>query len=440
MYFKAVIKLIPITIFMKLFYAFVFAIFLFPFFASAQTNYKQGYIITNNGETINGFINYREWNSNPNNISFKKSLADKAETYKPQSISYFEVSGFESYQTATVAISKAKTDIQNMSDNIDTTTYTATVFLKLLQKGDNVSLLLYNDDIKTRYFIQDNKSGAPQELKYQAYLDKDSQSIKKKNIYYAQLIDLAHKYKDNKADDVINKIVVLNYNETELLQIINLLNNEDINKPEKSGNKKPVYHMFAGIGVNATKITGAGPVLPASISGAKSYVLPQLTFGIDAPFNPNTGKLIFRTELSLLLAKASIDNIGSTYSLTNAYNESFKQITASLRPQVIYNFYNSDKFKYYAGAGLAINFSRYTDITYTKIQSSATVPGYNNTSTEDFPSNNTVWFTPMARTGFVINNKVDISFAYHIPTKVDFTANLTSIKITTFEGGINYLF
>ncbi|WP_413670237.1 hypothetical protein ACEN9X_10025 [Mucilaginibacter sp. Mucisp86] len=425
---------------MKLFYTLVLVIFLLPSFVSAQSNYKQGYVITNNGETVNGFINYREWNSNPTNVSFKKTLTDKVETYKPQDISYFEVSGFESYQTATVAISKVKTDIRNMSDNIDTSSYTATVFLKLLQKGDNVSLLQYNDDIKTRYFIQDNKAGQPQELKYQPYFDKDSQSIKKKNIYYAQLIDLAHKYKGSNADDLINKIVVLNYNEGELLKVTNLLNNEDANKPEKSGDKKPAYRMFVGAGVNATKINGAGPLLPATTGGAKSYVLPEFTFGIDAPFNPNTGKLIFRTELTLLFAKASIDNIGTTYSSTTVDNESFNQITLSLRPQFICNFYNSDKFKYYAGAGLAINFSRYTGITYTKTQTSSTVAGYNNTAAADFPSNNTVWFAPMARTGFVINNKFEISFAYHVPTKIDFTANLTSVKVSTFEGGINYIF
>ncbi|MDB5026006.1 MAG: hypothetical protein JWP78_3761 [Mucilaginibacter sp.] len=37
---------------------------LLPALSYAQSNYKPGYVITLKGDTLPGFIDYREWNSN----------------------------------------------------------------------------------------------------------------------------------------------------------------------------------------------------------------------------------------------------------------------------------------------------------------------------------------------------------------------------------------
>ncbi|HEX8021508.1 hypothetical protein [Mucilaginibacter sp.] len=424
---------------MKLLYSFIFAIFLLPFFASAQTNYKQGYVVTNNGETINGFINYKEWYSTPNSISFKKTLDDKVQTYHPMDISYFEISGIEIYQSARVAISMGKTDIQTVRNEIDTASKTDQIFLKIIQKGTNVSLLSYTDAIKTRFYVADNKTGgAPQELKYQPYLDKDSPSLKKKNIYYAQLIDLANKYRPDDAHTVIDHIVVLNYSEGEILRIINLINNDN-SAPVKKDNVR-AYNLYAGIGLNASQVTRQGNPPPGTTDVKKNSYLPELVFGIHVPFNPNTGRLIFRTELVLEMTKIHINNYDVEYSSTTVNTYSFTQTSASLRPQLVYNFFNGNNFKFYLGGGAAINFSLYSAANVKRQVSSATVAGFNSVEQEKVPSSGGVWFTPIAKAGFIIGKKLDLSFGYSPATGIQSAANILGVAITSVEAGVNYHF
>ena len=38
----------------------------------SQENYQPGYIIDNNGKKIEGYIDYRNWNNNPDFIKFKE--------------------------------------------------------------------------------------------------------------------------------------------------------------------------------------------------------------------------------------------------------------------------------------------------------------------------------------------------------------------------------
>jgi hypothetical protein len=60
--------------------------FLLPFFSLAQTNYKPGYVVTLKGDTLRGFIDYKEWIKNPKYISFKNTPGNReVESFSPQS-------------------------------------------------------------------------------------------------------------------------------------------------------------------------------------------------------------------------------------------------------------------------------------------------------------------------------------------------------------------
>jgi hypothetical protein len=61
----------------------VLAFLLLPVLASAQSNYKAGYVINLKGDTLKGFINYKEWNQNPSTnpyyfLSFNTPIVLKA--------------------------------------------------------------------------------------------------------------------------------------------------------------------------------------------------------------------------------------------------------------------------------------------------------------------------------------------------------------------------
>lgn len=42
----------------------------------AQRNLQPGYIINNSGDTINGFVDYKEWYRNPYSVSFTETKED----------------------------------------------------------------------------------------------------------------------------------------------------------------------------------------------------------------------------------------------------------------------------------------------------------------------------------------------------------------------------
>ena len=46
-------------------------LFLLPLLSIAQANYKSGYVVTLKGDTLRGYINYKEWGRNPKDIDFK---------------------------------------------------------------------------------------------------------------------------------------------------------------------------------------------------------------------------------------------------------------------------------------------------------------------------------------------------------------------------------
>ena len=41
---------------------------------SQSSTYQKGFVVTNNGDTINGWIDYRQWDKNPDEIKFKKDI------------------------------------------------------------------------------------------------------------------------------------------------------------------------------------------------------------------------------------------------------------------------------------------------------------------------------------------------------------------------------
>jgi hypothetical protein len=59
----------------------------------AQTNYLKGTIVNNNNDSIQGFIDFRNWETNPKSITFKKNLEGSKTTYSPTQIKAFMVGG-----------------------------------------------------------------------------------------------------------------------------------------------------------------------------------------------------------------------------------------------------------------------------------------------------------------------------------------------------------
>jgi hypothetical protein len=136
-------------------------------FVFSQKNYIEGYIVKKNSDTIKGLIDYRNWEKNPHQVSFKETKTSPPSIYKAQDLIEFSVAG-ENYKGGIFSVDKSsyKMDELDYSPNY---IFTAdTVFLRTLIAGEK-SLYYYNDNTgKDHFFIRNN--GSYELLLYKLYL------------------------------------------------------------------------------------------------------------------------------------------------------------------------------------------------------------------------------------------------------------------------------
>ncbi|HKB44178.1 MAG TPA: hypothetical protein VKC90_07305, partial [Chitinophagaceae bacterium] len=343
---------------MKPFSNLLLALFLLPLFSFAQSNYKPGYLITLKGDTLHGFIDYQEWDSNPTAISFKTAINDrKAQSFTINNISFFNVDELATYQKYICSASMDETNTSRLSSGRDTSYKIDTVFLKILQKGKNVALYSYTDGLKTRLYVSEAPDYVPTELIYRIYDDTGISANKEgntviENTYLKQLFAIANKH--NALDDDLSKTFEkANYSQPDLLTIVSRINN--ISKSEfakkYTGHSQLNFYVSAALNISSTNSNSSAPYTIGGGGPSTSY-LPAISLGLNIIPKPSTHKIELRVELLFAETK-----FGSSYQLkVSPYNlekASFNQLNISIMPQVIFNLYNSADFRFYVGTGIA---------------------------------------------------------------------------------------
>ena len=281
---------------------------LLPLLSIAQSNYKSGYVVTLKGDTLRGYINYKEWGRNPKDIDFKARLDSKARLFGVQEIKYFQIGDMVSYQLYSINISLNPIDISSPPSVTDTASLNDTVFLKILQKGANVSLYGYRDGIKNRFYIKDNSLNVPVELLYgvyESYGDANSNSVVTKNTFRDQLNQIAGKYKPG-ADKLAAQIQQAGYIEDDLISIAAEINgNAAAWGILKSAGSPPVRFFAGGAFISSSlKYSSGGPYYGASPATSNS---PKVSIGVDAITDPDVGHLLFRVELAYTVNNFSVN-------------------------------------------------------------------------------------------------------------------------------------
>lgn len=141
-------------------------------------------------------------------------------------------------------------------------------------------------------------------------------------------------------------------------------NKSDTAEFTKAYSDKFSSNLFVGAGLHVNSISPS-KTSPYYAAGGRSYTsaLPEISFGTSLFTDPATARVIFRLELSLTDSRYR-DNYQSQIEPDIPVRASFDQIGFVVLPQVLYNFYNGTRFKIYAGAGIAISFSKYSNVYY----------------------------------------------------------------------------
>ncbi|MCC9137003.1 hypothetical protein ACFSKU_05555 [Pontibacter silvestris] len=412
-----------------------------PLCIQAQSNYKPGYVVTTAGDTLNGFIDYKEWVQNPASISFSPAEEGGAkQVFDATTASYFEINAMEAYQRYEGPVTMNPVKLEELNHTSTTEVDTMTVFLKLREKGKNMNFLSYTDKLKTRYFVQENNGGEPVELYYRRYYSSASghAQLMTQKIYIGQLVVLAAKYGVPGLKRAIEKA---DYKDYDLNDIVSLLNGSTTSEIAAANKQIKNSRFYAGIALsrNVAVIEGKHPM--SNVDKNSARFSPRITAGVDIFVNRHVQKMLLRIEATAATASSTLAKKESFYSSgSTSYTYKVSQQSIGLGPQLIYNLYNKDNFKLYVGLGAGIYYSHISDNTYTRQHENPSVSyEYKPTIYEDYFDIKPFWVAYTLRSGIILNKKYELSAIYMPPATVTQYVNY-ALRFSAATLGVNYLF
>ncbi len=417
---------------MRHFNKLLFAFFLLPFFSAAQSNFKPGYVVTLKGDTLKGFIDYKEWDKNPSSLSFKsRQNISNAEGFTTKNALAFAITGMEYYERYVLPISQDPVDVNKLSPKPDTSYLTDTVFLRISTKGKYLTLYSYTDDIKPRFYLLEAGETQPQELIYHAFYNPDvSASIQYITRYRNQLENVAQKFNVN-TNTVNEWLLKSNYTESELIKAVQAINGSSsvqFTPPNLSE-----IRWFAGIGISYSNLNFEGNGI--GITGNSGGFSPKITGGFDFIGNKNTQSILLRAEFSFTYNPYKFSSINNLSTPQSTSNLNFTQYNSSITPQIIFNFYNKQAVKLFIDAGISLNISTYNKYQYTTTFNDSFAPSVQN----NYPEFHQFWASFPIKAGVAINGKIEISVCY-IPSSSITNYSTFSGAVTSYQAGVNYLF
>ena len=380
---------------------------LLSLFSSAQKNLKDAVVVFNNADTTRGFIDYKEWLTNPASVSFTTDKNKAGTRYTVAELNYFEVTGMVSYQRHTVRVSLSDDGLVNTSGK-DTSTEIRTVFLKIVEEGNPLSLFSYKDDIKQRLYVLEKNHQTPVELLNSIYMVDGE--LKEEKQYRSDLATWAVKYRagDNLIGSQINSVGYYTNDIAGICRQINGSTRQAV-KPAPTLHNGSAFRVFVGGGINSGALRLEGNDRFAG-KNSHSFYSPLADIGLDIPLNPAVGKFIFRAQLHIAWYKTDAYIFQDYGQYTEEYFFTFKQQNIQVAPQILYNIYNKKEFKWFAGAGAALNFSSYpTNKMYVIRKSSSNSDATNNNYINYL---RTAWLNFCFSTGVSVR-RLELSMAYY---------------------------
>jgi hypothetical protein len=198
--------------------------------AHAQKKYSKGYVVTLQGDTLQGFIDDKDWSKNPDKIRFTKELAQSSvTTYRPAQLRSFYIEDTQDYYISYIGKvdhspfrSNQLLEVTDDSDFLEKDhTVIDSVFLNVFSEGA-VSLYFYKDAQQKEHFFFKKGNESPQELVFQKYtrdMMNGQKFVREVRTYRGQLREAM-----NDCEKVHSAISRAMYTRQALTQIVNTYN------------------------------------------------------------------------------------------------------------------------------------------------------------------------------------------------------------------------
>jgi len=336
---------------------FIASIFVFLIHSTsfAQENYIAGSIINQAGDTIKGLLDYRNWNINPDKISFKANAESAPRIYTPSDIRGFLVAD-DLYRSAPVEIETSTYKTKELEYGAQFKLESRRLFLRALFTG-NKELYLYHgpNDLELFYIHQDTSFTL---LLHKKYLKEQAgSSVVAHNQKY--LGQLAGYLQD--CSSIQSKLKTTAYNQSSLEKLFQqyyICKGTTITKEEKNERMKVELGLVAGASLTSLKFSGIAFPYLERISYSRSLNFEGgISINLVAP--RNYGKWSIYNELlyGSYHVKGSFNDYESQYKYT-IYNTEFGYSFIKLNNLVRYKHPIGDAFIFInGGISNAIGFS-----------------------------------------------------------------------------------
>lgn len=293
----------------------------------AQDNFLPGTIITTSGDTLQGKINYLNWDPNPTAIWFYNNATQDVVTYKPNELRAFKVAE-KVYYGCEVEVETSSRDIGWMTSNTNLNLKNKVVFLKELFNGPK-SLYHYRDEKGIDFFyikIDDTYKL----LIYKQMLDyTDGKSnIRESKRYVGQLL-----YYLSERPDLQGLINQTMYTESSLLNVFEEAYPSDRKPKSKDQVKKVTYGATLGLSYNRMIFSGSSfPELWYGVQMPPLSLRPGLFVEFSDP--KNLGQWSLYSELQYDSYKLQNDYSGSLYRIKTTLNLDYLRLNTMMRYKI----------------------------------------------------------------------------------------------------------
>ncbi len=299
-------------------FVFIIALLTACSIAKSQSNFIQGVIINNNGDTVFGAIDYRNWKNNPQTINFINKSNEK-KVYEASSIKSFHIPSLkETYRSFTVEMDRLPGDPDDAINNllVDSAFHKKNVFLLQLVNHPIASLYLYAESRKDHFYFV-NRNEQPIELIHHYIYNESTAQVQEIAQYKDQLFQFF-----STCSDVANDAQSIKYRKTDIQDLIIRYikcqapgTDLEIKKKDQSSLQ---VGLLAGVAFNKFKFDGTNSLLVDK--NYSSNTSPLLGISLDIGLARNQDKWHIVNELSYKMYKTSSSftrPFGSGFTRTN---------------------------------------------------------------------------------------------------------------------------
>src|SRR5688572_15155989 len=144
----------------------IFSLFLlFTFQVQAQKDFRRGYLVNLQGDTLKGELNYKGDIKSALECQFRATATAKEEVFKPQELLGYGFTGGKFYESKKAKIVKRFLDRNEKVAEAPVTGNDSVNFMEVMVKGYGTLYFMKDADSQPHFFLQKGKN-AVQELVY----------------------------------------------------------------------------------------------------------------------------------------------------------------------------------------------------------------------------------------------------------------------------------